>query len=140
VGAFASSEEFRSVMDRVFSLMSEDPDMGPRLRAADVPQRHEYADVGLVVNIRAGRPDEDRNLVWEWSDDVDWTPRVEMAMSSEIANRYFQGKENIAVAIARRRIRTAGDLKAALALIPLTKPVHARYRDILAAEYPHLVA
>lgn len=140
MGAFASTEEFRSVMDRVFALMSEDPDMGPRLRAADVPQRHEYGDLGLVVNIRAGRPDEDRNLVWEWSDDVDWSPRVEMSMTSEIANRYFQGKENIAVAIARRRIRTAGDLKAALALVPLTKPVHARYRDILAAEYPHLVA
>ena len=30
-----------------------------------------------------------------------------MAMDSEIANRYFQGKENIAMAIARRRIKTA---------------------------------
>lgn len=127
-------------MDRVFALMSEDPEMGPRLRAADVPQRHAYEDLGLVVNIRAGRPDEQPNLVWEWSDDVDWQPRVEMTMDSDIANRYYQGKENIAVAIARRRIRTTGDVRAALTLIPLTKPVHARYRDIVAAEYPHLVA
>ena len=37
-----------------------------------------------------------------------------MTMSSETANRYFQGKENVAVAIARRRIKSGGDVKAAL--------------------------
>ena len=46
-----------------------------------------------------------------------------MTMSSETANRYFQGKENVAIAIARRRIKTGGDVKAALALIPVTKPL-----------------
>jgi len=29
---FSSSKEFKDVMDRVFTLMSEDPEMGPRLR------------------------------------------------------------------------------------------------------------
>ncbi len=38
-----------------------------------------------------------------------------MSMSSEIANRYFQGKENVAIAIARRRIKAGGDVRAALA-------------------------
>ena len=48
-----------------------------------------------------------------------------MKMSAEVAVRYFQGKENVPVAIARRRIKTGGDVKAALALIPITKPVYA---------------
>ena len=63
-----------------------------------------------------------------------------MTMSSQTANRYFQGKENVAVAIARRRIKTGGDVKAALSLIPITKPVYAQYRDLVEAEYPHLKA
>ena len=50
-------------------------------------------------------------------------------MSSETANRYFQGKENVAIALARRRIKSGGDVKAALSLIPITKPIYARYRD-----------
>jgi len=137
--AFASSREFREVMDRVFAMMDEDPEMGPQLRDADVPQRFEFDDVDLVVNIRAARPGEDGNLHWEWSDDVDWQPKVRMAMSSETANKYFQGKENIAVALARRRIKSGGDVKAALSLMPITKPVFARYRAMLEAEYPHLV-
>ena len=86
-------------MDRTFRLMSEDPDIGPKLRDADTPQRYDFPDFGLVVNIRSGASEEP-NLVWEWSDDVSWEPKVKMTMSSETANRYFQGKENLAIAMA----------------------------------------
>jgi len=135
-----SPKEFKTVMDAVFSLMSEDPDMGPKLRDANVPQRFDFDDVDMVVNVRAGTADEDANLHWEWSDDVDWEPKVQMKMSAEVAVRYFQGKENVPVAIARRRIKTGGDVKAALALIPITKPVYAQFRALLEDRYPHLVA
>ena len=126
------------MMNRVFTMMSEDPEMGPRLRDADVPQRFEFDDVDLVMNIRAGQPDEQENLHWEWTDEVDWSPKVRMAMSSETANRYFQGRENVALAIVRGRIKTGGDIKAALELIPITRPVYARYRTLVGEEYPHL--
>jgi len=138
--SFDSPAEFKAVIDRVFTMMDEDPDMGPKLRDADVPMRYDFEDVDLVANIRAARDDEEGNLHWVWSDDVDWEPRVKMAMSSETANKYFQGKENVALALARRRIKSGGDVKAALTLMPITKPVFARYRAMLQAEYPHLVA
>jgi len=137
---FDSEDEFVEVIDEVFTMMDADPDMGPKLRDADVPQRFEFTDLDLVLNVRAARPSEDGNLHWEWSDDVDWEPKVKMAMSSETANKYFQGKENVAMAIARRRIKTGGDVKAALALIPITKPLYGMYADMVATDYPHLVA
>jgi len=135
---FRSSKEFREVMDRVFGLMDGDPDMGPKLRDADVPQRFEFTDLDMVVNVRAAADGEDGNLHWEWKDDVDWKPKVQMTMSSETANKYFQGKENVAMAIARRRMKAGGDVKAALSLIPVTKPVYAQYTALVEAEYPHL--
>jgi hypothetical protein len=100
------------VMDWIFATMSEDPDMGPKLREADVPQRFEFPDMDLVVNIRAARDGEDGNLHWEWSD--------------------------VAMALARRRIKSGGDVKAALSLIPITKPIYARYREFVEEEHPHL--
>src|SRR5436305_755321 len=112
MSTFHSPEEFREVMDRTFALMSDDPDMGPQLREADTPQRFEFTDVEMVVNIRAGGPDEP-NLAWEWTDEGAWEPKVKMAMSSETANRYFQGKENVAIAIARRRIKARRGLQGA---------------------------
>lgn len=125
------------MMDRTFALMRDDPQMGPALREANCPQQFRFPDLELVVNIRAGG-EQEANLAWEWGDSVAWEPRVKMEMSSETANRYFQGKENVAIAIARRRIKAGGDVKAALAIIPLTKPLFARYREMIAADYPHL--
>jgi hypothetical protein len=137
MSVFNSPEEFREVMDRTFALMRDDPEMGPRLREVDTPQRFEFTDLEMVVNIRAGEAGEP-NLAWEWSDEVSWEPKVKMTMSSETANRYFQGKENVAIAIARRRIKAGGDVKAALAIIPITKPLFGHYREMIAEDYPHL--
>jgi len=139
MGSFKNAKEFREVMDRTFELMSTDAQMGPKLREAETPQRFEFPDLDLVVNITAADEVVDgQNLIWTWSDDVDWSPKVKMTMSSSTANKYFQGKENIAMAIARRRIKTGGDVKAALALIPITKPIYESYQAMVAAEYPHL--
>jgi putative sterol carrier protein len=137
--AFKSAKEFREVMDRTFELMSTDPDMGPKLREAETPQRFEFPDLDLVVNVTYNDDDDSTDgLKWEWSDDVAWDAEVTMVMSSEVANRYFQGKENIAMAIARRRIKTSGNVKKALAIIPITKPVFKQYADMVSRDYPHL--
>jgi hypothetical protein len=140
MGGFRSAEEFREVVDKVFTMMSTDPEMGPKLRDAETPQRFEAPDLDLVVNITHIPGGEgEHNLKWEWTDEVDWEPDVKMTMNSEVVNRYFQGKENIAMAIARRRIKTGGNVKKALALIPVTKPLFPRYKDMIEREYPHLV-
>ena len=138
---FKSKDEFREVIDRAFTLMSTDADMGPKLREAEVPQRFEFPDVDMVVNVTyAEKVKDGQHLRWEWSDDVSWEADVQMTMDADVANRYFQGKENVAMAIARRRIKTSGNVKKALALLPITKPVYAQYREMLEDEYPHLVA
>jgi hypothetical protein len=139
VSGFRSAEECREVISRAFELMSRDPAMGPKLRYAEAPQRWEFPDLGLVVNVTGADEDSRENLRWEWSDDVSWQPEVVMTMDSAVANRYFQGKENIAMSVARRRIRTSGNVKKALALVPVTKPVFPQYRAMLESEYPHLV-
>jgi hypothetical protein len=140
VEGFRSADECREVITRAFELMSKDPGMGPKLRDAETPQRWEFPDLDLVVNVTVAEEGADGALRWEWSDDVTWEPEVYMTMDSGIANRYFQGKENIAMAVARRRIKTAGNVKKALALVPVTKPVFAKYRAMVEKEYPHLVA
>jgi hypothetical protein len=121
---FQSPDEFREVMEKTFTLMAEEPEF----RAT--PQRFEFPDLELVANVRDGE------LQWG---DVDWEPRVRMTMSSETANRYFQGKEIVPEALVKRTIKTGGDVKAALAILPIAKPVFARYRELVESDYPHLV-
>jgi len=138
--AFQSPEEFREVLDKAFTIMSTDSDVGPKLKDADTPQRFEFDDLALVVNLRAAKEGEEGNLVWKWSDEIDWEPRVRMTMSSATANQYFQGRENVPAALKHLRIKAGGDVKGALAILPLTKPLFTRYRELVEAEYPHLVA
>ncbi len=45
----------------------------------------------------------------------------------------------MALAIARRRIKASGNVKKALALVPITKPLFPRYRELLEERYPHLL-
>jgi hypothetical protein len=136
---FASRAEFREVMDRVFAYMSTHAQMGPTLREAEVPQRWEFPDLDMVVNL-AGRPEvqDGHNLRWEWSDDVPWRAEVELAMDSDVANRFFQGRENVGLALARRRIRAGGNVAKMLSLVPTIRPVLDEYRSLVEREYPHL--
>jgi hypothetical protein len=139
VVAFKSPQEFREVMDRVFAFMSTHPEMGPKLREADVPQRWEFPDLDMVVHL-AGRPDaaDGHHLRWEWTDEVPWRADVELTMNSDVANRFFQGRESVGMAIARRRIRVGGDVGKLIGLVPVTRPVFDEYRALVEREYPHL--
>ena len=96
-------------------------------------------DQDAVVNITYDDSGGDQNLRWVWSDDVDWKPQVEMTMDSDVANKYFQGKENAKTAVLRRRIKTGGDIGAALKLAPITEAVFPQYRAYLEREKPHLL-
>jgi hypothetical protein len=141
---FKSKKEFKAVMDELFTIMSTDPKMGPKLAAARVPQRWEFTDFDMVINVTYADPKTAKKghfLRWVWGDDeCDWEPAVEMKMNSEIANRYFQGKENVPIAIARGRIKARGSVPKALKLIPITKPIYRMYREMLEEEgYDHLV-
>ena len=80
---FKSADEFREVMDKTFELMSTDPEMGPKLREAETPQRFEFPDLDLAVNVTYAEEVKDgQNLRWEWSDDVPWEPEVEIGRAS----------------------------------------------------------
>src|SRR5215213_3675767 len=58
---FESAKELREVIDAVFSMMDADPDMGPKLRDANTPQRFEFSDFDVVVNIRGARAPADQD-------------------------------------------------------------------------------
>lgn len=51
-----------------------------------------------------------------------------MRMSSETANRFFQGKETVALALAVGRVKLSGPVLTILGLAPVTNPIHAVYR------------
>jgi hypothetical protein len=134
---FRSPEELGEVLERTLRSLDGDERRGPLLRAAGMRMRFSFSDADLVLNISASN-DPDHHLRWAFSDDVDWSPRLDLAMDSETLNSYLQGGESLAVDIARGRIRCRGDAHVALLYVPATRLMMEPYRALVQAEYPHL--
>ena len=136
--SFKNAKELREILDTVLREIDVDPDDGPRMRGAAAPLRLEFPDLKLVVNVR--RDDGGRHFLrWDFSSRSRIDPKLRISMESGVANRVFQGRENPAIAIARGRVRTkVADPGAALRFFPAAKPLFSRYRELVAAKYPHL--
>ncbi len=133
MAAFRDEKEFRRVFERIFELMNETPEVGRKLRDAKAPHRFLVTDLGLEFNVDGAPPADEakgRFLRWTWGK-PDWKPVVTMQFKSDVANRFFQGKENIAVAIALGRVKLSGPPLTLLQLAPVTNPIHPVYREWL---------
>jgi hypothetical protein len=144
MAGFRSEDEFKQVFEHIFQLMNEHPEVGKTLRDAKAPHRFEISDFGLEFNVthaELAEEAEGRYLRWCWGPPPDWEPLINLKMSSEVANRFFQGKENIAIAVAMGRVKLKGPLSRILELAPVTKPIHPVYRQWLKDEgNDHLLA
>jgi putative sterol carrier protein len=56
---------------------------------------------------------------------------VQLKMSSDNANKFWQGKLNFTLALAQRKVKLEGKRSTALALLPLTESIFGKYRALL---------
>ena len=54
-----------------------------------------------------------------------------MPMDADTAHRFWLGKVNVTVALARGQMKAKGPVAKILKLVPLTKPIFPRYRAML---------
>jgi hypothetical protein len=134
---FRSAEEMREILDRVLSAVDADEDAGPLLRATGMRLSLICPDLDLAVNIAAS-DDPDSCIEWSFSDSPQWKPKLELTMSSSVANAYLQGATSVPVAIARGEIRCSGDARAALHYLPAARLITGPYRELVASDYEHL--
>ena len=61
----------------------------------------------------------------------DLDPEVIMSMEADTAHRFWLGKVNVTVALARGQIKAKGPVAKILKLVPLVKPVFPRYQQMI---------
>jgi hypothetical protein len=131
------AEDFRAALELALAEADGDERIGPRLRATRMRLRFEFPDCGMVLNLAA---ESDRELRWSFSDQVDWRPDLELRMDSAVANRYLQGRESLAIAIARGRASYRGSSRVALQYLPAARLICEPYRRVIERGFPALVA
>jgi hypothetical protein len=136
--AFASTTEMRHVLTDLLHEIEKDSELGRRMRSAHVSYRYVFTDLGLTLNITSSE-EGPKSVRWSFDEAGDEKPDMTLEMTSEVANRYLQGRENLAIAVARRRIRCSCDARTVLSLLPINRQLSACYREVLERGYPHLL-
>jgi hypothetical protein len=130
------ADEFRAALDQALRSADADERIGPAICATRLRIRYEFTDAGLALNVAAAGGAH--NLSWSFGEDPGWRPELELAMDAEVANRYLQGAESLAIAIARGQIRLRGDSRTALRYLPAMRLLCDPYRRAVETDFPSL--
>lgn len=119
---FNDADEVYKYIGGVFREAGEHPDAGPNLKAADTVLRFNYSEPDSVLTVKFT---EDYAVI-EGENDVE--PDVTLTMPADIAHKYWRGEYNLAVGLAKGKVRAKGPVNKILKLVPLTKPLFPLYR------------
>jgi len=126
VGYFSSPEEVDKYIGEMFRQASNHPQVGPKMRAANVTMKVVYQDPDCEMTVRFVDPME--TIFGPTSHE----PDITLSMPADIADRFWRGKYNLAVGLARSEVKAKGPVNKILKLVPLTKPLFPVYRDLIA--------
>jgi putative sterol carrier protein len=129
MGVFKDEAEVYHYLGRIFQVSMEDPELGEKLRK-----------VGSVLKLNQSDPES--TIVIDFGEGVvqlgeDGVPKVtrpidaELDMKADVAHRFWLGKVNVALAMAKGQIRNKGKVSAVMKVVPITKPLFATYERIL---------
>ena len=135
---FRSEADFCEVIEAALSELDSDERSGPLVRATRLRMRLELPDISAVVNIAVGDAGAG-NLRWGFSDDGEWDSKLRFSMDSEVANRFLQGRESLAIAIVRGRVRCEGEARYTLLYVPALRLLVEPYRHAVRRHRPELV-
>jgi hypothetical protein len=135
-GRFASAAEFRRVLDEALTELDSDELSGPRFQASGMRVRFDLPDIAAAFELAAAEAGA-HYLRWTFGAE-DWAPRLRFRMDSDVANRFLQGRESLAIGVARGRVKVSGEPLCTLLYIPALKLLVEPYRHAIRQLLPKL--
>ena len=126
---FEDAGEVYQFIGKLFQDLAADDELGPKFRKADTIVQYRYRNPESQVTVKM--IDGEESLVDFGETRME--PEVVMTMEADTAHRFWLGKVNVTVALARGQMRARGPVAKILKLVPLVKPVFPRYRAMLEA-------
>ena len=122
--AFNDATEVRKYLGGIFETAFADPEIGPRLRDTGIVLKTVYTNPDSIVIIDTVNGEVRLG-------DASSESTAEMSMTAETGNAYWQGKVNLPLAMAKSKIKVAGNVASLLKLAPLGKKLYPKYVDML---------
>jgi putative sterol carrier protein len=127
LAVFKDDQEVYQYIGKLFQELADDDELGPRFRKADTIVQYQYSnpDSQITVKMKDG---EDGQVDLGATD---LKPEIVMTMEADTAHKFWLGKVNVTMALARGQMKAKGPVAKILKLVPLTKPIFPRYRQML---------
>ena len=127
---FTDAQDVYDTLGQLFVDIASDEELAPKFRKANTIVQYVYSEPESQITVRLQEGE---------AGDVDFgetemEPEVTMRMKADTAHRFWLGKVNVTVAIARGEIKPQGPVAKILRLVPLTKPVFPRYKALLESQ------
>jgi putative sterol carrier protein len=127
---FKDAQEVYDTIGQLFVDLAADDELAPKFRKANTILQYTYREPDSTITVRLQEGEQG---------DVDFgetemEPEVVMSMEADTAHRFWLGKVNVTVALARGQIKANGPVAKILKLVPLTKPVYPRYKALLESQ------
>jgi putative sterol carrier protein len=124
LGYFQNDQEVYDTIGKLFEDLRDDTELFQKFQKANTIVRYEFRepDSQITVKMLDGEPGQ----VDLGASELE--PEVTMSMEADTAHRFWLGKVNITVALARGQIKAQGPVAKILKLVPLVKPVFPRYQ------------
>ena len=124
---FKDADEVYQYIGKLFEDLTQDPELSPKFRKANAIVQYQYRNPESQITVRMREDEEPKVDCGE----TDMDPEVVMTMEADTAHRFWLGKVNVTVALARGQMKAKGPVAKILKLVPLVKPVFPRYRQQL---------
>ena len=124
---FKDDAEVYSFIGALFEQLAADEELSPKFRKADTVVQYQYRNPESQITVDLREDGEGQVDCGPTS----LEPEVVMSMEADTAHRFWLGKVNVTVALARGQMKAKGPVAKILKLVPLVKPVFPRYRKLL---------
>jgi putative sterol carrier protein len=124
---FKDADEVYAFIGKLFEDLAEDDELAPKFRKANTIVQYQYRNPDSTITVRLQEGEEGTVDCGETT----MEPEVVMSMEADTAHKFWLGKVNVTVALARGQMKAKGPVAKILKLVPLVKPVFPRYRKAL---------
>jgi putative sterol carrier protein len=124
---FKDADDVYATIGKLFQDLAEDEELSPKFAKANTIVQYQYREPESRITVK---------LIDGEDGQVDFgettlEPEVIMTMDADTAHRFWLGKVNVTVALARGQMKAKGPVAKILKLVPLTKPIFPRYKQQL---------
>jgi putative sterol carrier protein len=129
VAYFKDDQEVYQYVGKLFEDLMADDALATQFKKANTIVQYQYREPDSQITVKI--LDGERAQVDLGPTSLE--PEVVMAMEADTAHRFWLGKVNVTVALAKGQIKAKGPVAKILKLVPLVKPVFPRYQAQLEA-------